>query len=276
MRAPTPMCAERGRTVVVVTHQHAAEIPRCLAALRGERVVLVDNASTDATADVVAAGFPWVELVRSPRNRGFAAGVNLGLARAGRDDVVLVNPDAVVGPDTLDRLAQVLEEHPTVGVVAPRLRNPDGSVQESARSFKTVPSLLARRTPLGRLRWGRAVLARHLGPSAADEPTEVDWALGALLVVRRAALDEVGPLDERFFLYEEDVDWCLRMWQAGWGVLYVPAVEVEHGYRRASRHTWDLRRPATRHHWASVLRLTLKHPGVVLLARRPTPGSSST
>lgn len=263
------MRADPGRTVVVVTHQHAAEIGDCLAALAGERVVVIDNASTDGTPDLVDQRFPWAELVRCPRNLGFAAGVNLGLARAGRDDVVLVNPDAVVAPDTLDRLAAVLAEHPSAGVVAPRLRNLDGSVQESARSFKTVPSLLARRTPLGRLAWGRAVLARHLGPSTAEETQEVDWALGALLAVRRAAVDDVGLLDEGFFLYEEDVDWCLRMWEAGWGVLYAPEVEVVHGYRRASRHTWDLRRATTRHHWASILRFTRKHPAVVLLARGP-------
>ena len=269
------MPAEAGRTVVVVTHGHAAEIADCLHALAGERVVLVDNASPDGTAELVAERFPWVELIRSPRNLGFAAGVNVALARTGRDDVALVNPDVVVEPDTLDHLGSVLAAHPAAGVVAPRLRNPDGSVQESVRSFKTVPSLLARRTPLGRLPWGKAVLARHLGASASRHIVEVDWALGALLVVRRAALDQVGRLDERFFLYEEDADWCLRMWQAGWAVLYVPHVEVRHGYQRASRRTWDLRRPATRHHWASLLRFAAKHPAVVLRARRPRPARTS-
>lgn len=258
-----------GRIVVIVTYGHADDIGACLDALGGERVVVVDNASIDGTADRVAELHPWVELIRSPRNIGFARAVNLGMRLADHDDVFVLNPDVVVQADTIDRLAAVLAAHPQDGIVAPRLRHPDGSIQDSARSFKTLPTLLARRTPLGRTRWGTAILRRHLAPAFTTNETPVDWALGAALYVRRSALEAVGQLDPRFFLYEEDVDWCARMWAAGWGVRYVPSIEAIHGYRRDSRHTWDLRRPATRHHWASILRFVVKHPTIVLLGRSP-------
>ena len=264
---PSP---DRARTAVGVTYDSAGDIGACLTALAGERVVVVDNASSDGTADLVARDHPGVTLVRSPRNVGFARAVNQGIELARRgDDLVLVNPDAVVAPDTLDRLAAALDARPEVGIAVPRLRHPDGRTQESVRSFKTVPALLARRTPLGRTAWGRRQHAAHVGVADATSPQPVDWAIGALLYVRRDALEQVGPLDERFFLYEEDLDWCARMWAAGWEVRYHPEIEAVHGYRRASHRTWDLRVPATRHHWRSILRLAAKHPGIVLLGRSP-------
>ncbi|HEY9556948.1 MAG TPA: glycosyltransferase family 2 protein [Acidimicrobiales bacterium] len=264
------------RGVVVVTYRHADDIVACLASLGDEsRVVVVDNASDDGTAAVVAEQFPHVELVRSPENVGFARAVNLGIERVAPLDVLVLNPDAVVGPTTVDDLATALAAHPHAGMVAPRLLSPDGSVQDSVRSFKTVQTLLARRTPYGSTRRGRAVLAAHLGGTAEIDPTAgavpVDWALGAALYVRRKAIDAVGPLDPRFFLYEEDADWCARMWAGGWQVLYAPWIVASHGYRRESRRTWDLRHAPTRHHWASIFRFLLKHPGMVLLGRSPRP-----
>lgn len=263
------------RAVAVVTYGHATEIDACLAALGGERVIVVDNDSPDGTADVVARQHPWVELIRSPRNVGFARAVNLALDACEPCDVLLLNPDVVVRPDTVGRLAAALAADPTAGVIAPRLLHPDGSVQESARSFKTVPSLLARRTALGRTAWGRRTLRQHLGAVHTDQAGPVDWALGAALYARREAIEQVGPLDPRFFLYEEDADWCARMWAAGWSVRYEPGIVATHAYHRDSQRTWDLRRPATRHHWASILRFVRKHPGMVLLGRSPRPGGSA-
>ena len=265
--------AERSRTVVVVTYDSALDIGPCLRALAAERVVVVDNASPDGTADLVGRDHPEVTLARSPRNVGFARAVNVGIELAPPgDDIVLVNPDAVVGPDTIPRLAEAVTARPEVGIAVPRLRHPDGRTQESVRSFKTVPALLARRTPLARTTWGRRQHAAHVGAAHVDAAGPVDWAIGALLYVRRDALEQVGPMDERFFLYEEDLDWCARMWAAGWEVRYHPEIEAVHGYRRASRRTWDLRVPATRHHWRSILRLAAKHPRIVLLGRSPRRG----
>src|SRR3546814_214502 len=164
---------------------------------------------------------------------------------------------AGVGPPPVEDLASARAAHPHAGMGAARLLSPDGSVQDSVRSFKTVQTLRARRTPYGSTRRGRAVLAAHLGGTAEIDPTAgavpVDWALGAALYVRRKAIDAVGPLDPRFFLYEEDADWCARMWAGGWQVLYAPWIVASHGYRRESRRTWDLRHAPTRHHWDSIL-----------------------
>jgi GT2 family glycosyltransferase len=156
-----------------------------------------------------------------------------------------------------------------VGIVAPTLRYPDGTLQESVRAFPNPLALLARRSPFGRTRPGRRLLERYvLGADALREARPVDWAIGAVMLVRRTAIRQVGGLDRRFFLYGEDVDWCLRMWQGGWEVHVEPAVSFVHAYERSSRRTLDLRSAATRHHWASLARLFAKHPGL-LVGRGP-------
>jgi hypothetical protein len=129
--------------------------------------------------------------------------------------------------------------------------------------------MLARRSPLGRTMVGRRILARHFwidNPPLTAGP--VHNAIGAAMLVRREAIREVGPMDERIFLYGEDLDWCYRMWQRGWEVHVVPEAAMEHVYERQSHRTLDLRSAATRHHWASVFKLFAIHPSL-LIGRGP-------
>jgi hypothetical protein len=148
--------------------------------------------------------------------------------------------------------------------------NPDGSPQESVRRFPNPVALLARRVPLfGRTRLGRRALKHYLyAGQDATTAGPVDWALGAAMLVRRAAWREVGGMNEWFFLYGEDTDWCYRMWRAGWEVHLVPTVAMQHDYRRQSRNTFEFRDPATRYHWASIVKLFVLHPGL-LFGRLP-------
>ena len=255
-------------TAIVVTYQSEAVIAECLESLRGLRVVVVDNGSTDRTRDLVAAAAPD-EFVKLDANTGFAGGVNRGLAAAGRDDVLLVNPDVRVEPGSVAALEAVLAAHPRTGVVAPRLLHADRTPQPSVRRFKTPAAVLARRSPWGRTARGAAVLARDVeGPVSSDEPVDVDWAIGAALLVRRAAIDEIGGMDEGFFLYEEDQDWCIRMWRAGWAVRFQPDAVMVHAYQRASRRSFALWQPTTRYHWASLTRFYGKYPQL-LAGRSP-------
>ena len=181
----------------------------------------------------------------------------------------------MVRPGAIAALETHLAVHERVGIAVPRLVYPDGLIQESVRTFPNPVALLARRTPFGRTRWGRGILSRHLLEQRSDvEPRPVDWAIGAAMLVRRAAIEAVGPMDRRFFLYGEDVDWCHRMWAGGWEVDYVPAAVMEHHYQRSSRRTLDLRNPATRRHWAGITRVFLLHPGL-LLGRGPARAPSS-
>lgn len=251
-------------TALVVTYNSSAWIRACLGPLAGIRTVVVDNASRDGTAAIVRSEFPAARLIARADNGGFAVAVNEGCREAPDDDILLVNPDLVVLPGSAALLHEYLAAHPNVGIVVPRLVYPDGSPQASVRTWPTPLTMLMRRSPLGRTAFGRRILRKHL---RIDDPPEaagpVHWALGAAMLVRREAIREVGGMDERIFLYGEDLDWCYRMWQHGWTVHVVPEAVMEHVYERQSHRTLDLRSAATRHHWASVFKLFAIHPSLL-------------
>ncbi len=254
---------------IIVTHNAGGDIDLCLQSLHGEAVMVIDNASRDGTAEFVAYHFPDVDLVPLATNLGLAAAVNIGLSKAAREDALILNPDVIVGDGALGHLASYLSQHPKVGIVAPLLVNPDGTPQHSIRRFPTPLSMAARRTGLGSTGFGRRVLARHLLlDHDRTRSGPVDWALGAALLVRRQAIDEVGGMDAAFFLYNEDIDWCFRMWKAGWAVHCCPDALMSHVHRRSSRSTFDLSNAATRHHWRSVVRLFVRHPVLLLGSTR--------
>ncbi|MBI4494114.1 MAG: glycosyltransferase family 2 protein [Chloroflexi bacterium] len=187
--------------------------------------LVVDNASQDGSAEMVAEEFPQVVLVRSAENRGFAAGVNQGLQRARGEYVLLLNPDAELLGDGLERMVEFLAGHPRVAAVGPRLVYGDGSRQHAAFAFPTLPMIFLDFFPLhGRLLDSR--LNGRYPPAAAPHP--IGHPLGACMLLRRQALAEVGPFDERFFMYCEEVDWCLRAWQQGWQVYHLPQAVARH------------------------------------------------
>jgi len=245
---------------IVVTYRSAASIGACLdALLEGDlHIVVVDNAGT---ADVVREHFPQVELIANEENVGFARAVNQGLARCEGDVVLLVNPDCVVPAATADALVAYLRGHADVAVIGPRLREADGSVNISAHPIATFASTLGNRarrffpflTPL---------LARHSRFGSYDaclhatEPTEVGMVIAACVAVRGEFLrDELGGLDEGYFMYFEDMELCLQAWQRGRRVVYLPAVEAFHegGASSGDRsHVWPL-------HTRSTLRFHAKH-----------------
>lgn len=258
-------------TAVIVTYQSSGVIEACLRSLAGMRVIVVDNASTDGTAAIVRRGFPDVQLVQRSHNGGLAVAVNEGLRHAGDDDVLLLNPDTVVQPNAIAVLERYLATCPRAAIVAPRLLNPDGSVQESIRTFPTPLTMAARRSLFGSSLLGRQIASRHLlRLRSDDEAGPIPWALGAAILIRRSAIEAVGGMDEWFFLYNEDIDWCYRMWHAGWEVHYVPQADVMHAYQRASTGRLLDREPATRHHWVSVIKLFVRHP--VMLVGSSPPG----
>lgn len=198
-------------------------------------VILVDNSPGDGTAEWVEREHADVRVLRMSRNRGYAGGVNAGLAEATGRHVLVVNPDVEFAAGAVDRALDYLRSHTAAGMVSVRLVDADGTPQHNARRFYSLMSILLRRSPLGSLRPNHPELRRHLMlDDDLDVPGPVDWVTGAFMLVRREALDEVGPMDERFFLYFEDVDWCYRMWDAGWEVHFLPDVQLVHGFRRSS------------------------------------------
>ena len=198
-------------------------------------VIVVDNGSTDGSAHMVAELFPWVRLIRLPRNLGFSAGNNAGIRQARGRYIMLLNPDTLVHPGALGTLVSFADEHPEAGIIGPRLLNADGSIQYSCRSFPTLATGFFRNTFLGRLfpgnRFNRQYLLTDWDHS---DVRAVDWVSGAAMMIRREVLEQIGLLDERFFMYCEDVDICYRARQAGWEVLYCPHAVITHMIARAS------------------------------------------
>jgi N-acetylglucosaminyl-diphospho-decaprenol L-rhamnosyltransferase len=237
-----------GLEVIVVSHGAEALLRRCLLSLRenppaaGAAVTVVDSGSPDATPDMVAREFPEVRLVRC-ENVGFSAANNLALRRSPADAYLLLNPDTEVRAGAIDASLARLRSDPEIGMVGCKLVTESGELDHACkRSFPTPLSALAHFTGLGRRGGAGEALsqyrATHLGD---DEPGEVDAVNGAFMLCRAEAVREVGLLDEGYWLYMEDLDWCRRFWQAGWRVFYEPAGVVLHvkggtsGGRRAPR-----------------------------------------
>ncbi len=198
-------------------------------------VIVLDNASSDGSADMIAARFPEVRLLRSPENLGFARGYNRAAGEAAGRYLLLLNPDTVTRPGALRTLYAFLEANPKAGAAGPRLLNRDESLQFSCRRFPRPVAALFRNTPLGKLfprnRYTREYLMTDWGH---DAPRDVDWISGAAMCIRRETWEQVGGFDEGFFMYAEDMDWCLRAHRAGWGISYVPQAVVMHCIGRSS------------------------------------------
>ena len=257
--------------VVIVSWNTREELLACLASLAASplprlHVVVVDNASSDGSADAVAAAFPDVELLRRPHNDGFAVAANAGV-RAGRARAALfLNPDTVVPPGTLATLVDHLDALPHHAAVAPRLRGADGALQHSVHRFPSLGISLLLALGLQHLA-PRALRARWLleGSWHGDTDRDVDWAVFAAILVRRQVLDEVGPLDEGRHLYAEDLEWCLRATRAGHPVRFTPHAEVIHlGERSAVRALGDDRLGAKLASAAAVNRRTRGTPWALL------------
>lgn len=226
-------------SVVIVSWNTSALLSRCLDALddarngRDVEVIVVDNGSTDDTLAVLARRRQPPIVVANTENAGFAIANNQGLERATAPIVLLLNSDAFVPRGTLDSALACFAANPRVGILGVTVLNEDGTLQAAAGSFPTLGSDLAASVGYDRLIGQR-------GPSASA-PHPVDWVHGSCMFVRRAAFTTTGGLDSRFFMYSEEVDWCYRMWRAGWEVWLVPDATVVHVGGASSRNN-DVRR----------------------------------
>ena len=205
-------------------------------------IVVVDNASRDGSADMVEEKFPQVELIRNEKNVGFAAANNVAFERARGRYVLLLNSDTVVRPDTLKCLAQFLDECPEAGAAGCKILNPDGTLQlESRRGFPTPAAAVWKLTGMSRLFPNSPRFARYnLTYLDPEEVSEVDALSGSCMMVRREVIEQVGRLDEAYFMYGEDLDWCYRMRQAGWQIYYVPHTAIIH-FRGQSGRAEEMR-----------------------------------
>jgi len=215
-------------SVVVVTYNALPWLEQCLASVAGHEMVVVDHGSTDGTQELVRTRFPGVRLVEQ-ENRGLAAGWNRGIRETGGDYVLILNADAWAVGNAVARLAAFADARPRAAIVGPRLHYPDGRLQPSVRGFPTpwrlATEYLFLRKLAPRTRTLNAFYAAGFDHASARD---AEFVMGAVMLARRAAIEVVGYLDEDFFLFSEEADWCYRFRAAGWQVLFTPDAEFVH------------------------------------------------
>ncbi len=245
-------------SVIVVTFNAMPYIDRCLASVRGYETIVVDHGSTDGTLELVRSRHPDVRLVEQ-ENLGLAAGWNRGMRESptGPGWFFILNADAWAADGAVERLREFAESRPRAALVGPRMRYPDGRLQRSVRGFPTLWRLATEFFFLRKL-GPRTRLFDSFYANGFDHETEreAEFVMGAAMLVRREAVDQVGPLDEGYFLFSEEVDWQYRFWQAGWKVLFWPGAEVFHVL--GAGHGGRMFRELVRGH----VRFMTKHHGV--------------
>jgi GT2 family glycosyltransferase len=251
--------------LVIVNYRSYEELTRCLASLEPDRgalarVTVVDHESDMVAAAAVTARFPWIDLVERATNEGFATGVNLGVARGRSGFLLLLNPDCVADGDAVRNLIDFAVHQRDVAIVGPRILNPDGTVQGSARRFPGWTTFVAGRSSWLTKRFPQNPLSRWNLPALTGltSPIDVDWVSGACMLIRREAFERVGGMDEQFFLYWEDADLCRRLGQTGWRTTYFPASTIVHAGGRSSIHAY---RESLAAFHASAFTLFRKHTG---------------
>lgn len=224
-------------SVIVVSWNTLVLLRHCLETLQQDiagidsEVFVVDNASADGSAQMVASEFPQVTLIANQENYGFARANNQALGSASGRNIMLLNPDTEVQPGAINALLNFLETHPRAGVVAPQLLNSDGSIQRSCRQFPTFLGMLYELLGLSKLFPANTRFRQYkMLDWNHDDERQVDQPEGACLLLRREVIEQVGNLDEGFFMLFEEVDWCYRIKQAGWEIWFTPAARIIHHY----------------------------------------------
>ena len=259
----SPLTSPVELSVVIVAWNARHYLELCLESLakapprRSMEVLVVDNASADDTIEMVETKFPWVKLIKSKENLGFARGNNVAIRQCQGRYIALVNPDAIVFPGCLDALADFLDRNPKVGDVGPRVFNPDMTQQSTCRRFPTLWNNFCSATHLERIFKGRRFFAgEHMFYFSHDCTLAVDVIVGCFSMIRREAFDDVGLLDEGLFMYGDDVDWCRRARNAGWEVMFYPGAQAIHDRGKTTAPFPEHFAVAQQH---SVLRYWTKH-----------------
>jgi GT2 family glycosyltransferase len=237
-------------------------------------VIVVDNNPRIRIKDHVTSEFSSVKVIVSPQNIGFGRGMNLAMESAQGRYIFVFNPDIILLPGVLEHLVGFMDEQQGIGMVGPRLLNPDGTVQHSAYRFMHPLVIAYRRVPIlrGLTFAKRAVHEYLMANEDLTKTTDVDYLLGAAMFVRRKAVEEVGGFDPEFFVYFEDQDWCRRFWIKGWRVVYHPLVSLIHYHRRETAEGGFLKQllnPLTRIQLRSALYYYKKYKGGGHVTQRP-------
>lgn len=240
MQAPPHSDIPPQLSVIIVNWNVADLLADCLQSLSEGRddvaleVIVVDSASQDGSVSMMRRDFPWVQVLAQSENVGFPRGNNIGIAAARGAYVLLLNPDTVVLNGALARMVAYVDANADVGVLGPQLRYPDGTIQSSRRRFPTRLTAFFESTWLERWAPGDILRDYRVLDVAEDQVVDVDWVMGAAMMVRREVVDTVGGMDEGYFMYSEELDWCRRIKDAGWRVVYFPEAVIVHHEGKSS------------------------------------------
>ncbi len=261
-------------SILILNYKTRSLLRQCLKSIHQHppegktyEIIVIDNASDDSTGEMLEDEFPDTTFIPNTINLGFPKAMNQGLRVSRGRYVLLLNPDITVLPQALSKMLAEMERESRIAILGPKLMNPDGSLQYSCFAHDTtLPVIIYRRTPLGRSERGQKAIQTFLMEVWDHaESQEVAWMLGSALLVRREAMEKVGLMDERFFMYLEDVDWCRRFRDAGWRVTYYPHANMIHYYSRASASEKGLFRSLfnkqARIHIASAIKYLWKYRG---------------
>jgi len=221
-------------SIIIVTWNAKKYVQECLCSVQENaglpvEIVVVDNASSDGTPELVRNQFPGVILIENPENFGFARANNIGIARSRGKYICLVNSDVNVLPGCLPKLAAYMADNPTIGMLGPQMLGANREVGRSSMRFPTIWNLFCRAVALDKVLSGRSWFkAQMMMDFAHDRTMDVEVLNGWFWMVRREAFEQVGPLDERFFIYGEDIDWCRRFHLAGWRIVFYAAASAVH------------------------------------------------
>ena len=233
-------------SIIIVNYNQKEWLGRCLKKIKEAKIslpyeiIIIDNASTDGSKEFLSLLLPSENLIiiENKKNLGFARAVNQGIKKAKGEYLFIINSDVLITPGSLEKMRDFLAKHEEVGLIGPQLTNLGGDTQASCFSFPKWFTPIIHRTFLRHFPFGKKELRRYLMEDFNHQKTrEVDWVLGGALMVSKKAIEKVGLMDERFFLYFEDIDWCRRFKEKGFQVIYFPEVFFFHDYQRLSaRH----------------------------------------
>jgi hypothetical protein len=237
-------------TIIVCAYKNVNVLKLCLKALKEKissrlkcEIIVVDIDAIEPIRDLVLDEFPEFIYFPIDKNLGFAKSLNRGIKKSKADIILSLNPDIVIKKNAVEKMYDYVKDHPQVGLAGPKLLNFNGTKQDSCFTFYTPYTILYRRTFLGKTGFGKKALREFVINLDNKKPTSFKgWLMGSALMLRRDNLEKVGPMDERYFMYFEDVDWCRRFYEQGYDIVYIPTSEMfhYHGKMSASKSFWNL------------------------------------
>jgi GT2 family glycosyltransferase len=229
-------------SIIITHHRTPVLLKLCLKSIQENigdiehEIIVVDSQAEPATQEIIEEKFPQIKLIPFSENIGYAKLVNRGIKASQGEYILILNADILILKESISQMLEYIKSHPQVGIIGPQLLTFSNQPQNSCFRFPNIGAILARRTFFGKLKWGKKKIKQFLMIGEDFSlPKPVDWVQGSAMLVCREAIDKVGLMDERYFMYLEDADWCRRFWQNGYQVIFLPYTQMYHYYYRISK-----------------------------------------